>query len=198
MRKMKATAFTTENSNKKRTYNKNLGLYAKLVACTAACVLVLVAKIADENNSLVTDVELGAQYQSVAGMNENDELGKLQFVELPGILEVFSPSHKQKLPIKSRETTQNDNGITVISDMEQYVSVFGDCRVKKAEGNTVELVFDGDVEVSYTGDMSVSVEEGQRLKEGDTIGKIAAGEGLKIETKLSGRPVNPREVFLTD
>ena len=197
MRKMKATAFTTENGNKKRS-NRNLGLYAKLIACTAACVLVLVAKIADENRSSVSENELRAEYQSVSGMNENDELGKLQFVELPGILEVFSSSYKQKLPIKSRETTQNDNEIRVISDMEQYVSVFGNCRVKRAENNTVELVFDGDIEVSYTADMSISVEEGQRLKEGDTIGKIAAGEELKLETKLAGRPVNPREVFLTD
>ncbi len=202
MKKMNSTGFVTETNNQKsKKSNENSALLLKLGICAAACAFVMLIKYADMNNITASDLAVTAKYDAVSvDSSEYDELGKLQFVELPGILEVFSPSSKYKLPIETSDVKilDNDDGASLTSKNEQYIKVSDNSFVKLCEDNTVVLVFDGDCEVSYSGNMEITVEEGQNLKEGDTIGKIASNEVLTLKTHLSGRPINPKEVFLID
>lgn len=214
MKKMNLTDFVTETNRKKsKNAGENLSLFVKLGICAAACAFVMLVKYADmNNNTTASDLAVTAKYGAVSALaktdieeTENDEygeMGKLQFVELPGILEVFAPSGKFELPIEAEKAENDgeneDDVLTLKSEKEQYIKASEDCTVKVCENNSVILSFKGDYEVTYGGKIDISVEEGQSLKKGDTIGKIAADEVLTLKTDLSGRPINPKEVFEAD
>lgn len=200
MKKMNSTVFVTEANNKKnKKASESKALFLKLGICAAACAFVMLVKYADTFNKTASDLAVTAKYDagSVDSDSEYDELGKLQFVELPGILEVFSPSNKYPLPIETVniEMLSDEYEVKLESKNEQYIKVHDNCSVKSCETDNIVLSFDGDYEISYNGKMDVTVEEGQTLKQGDTIGKIASNEMLLIKTNLSGRPVSPKEVF---
>ncbi|MBQ9832891.1 MAG: hypothetical protein IJO48_04075 [Clostridia bacterium] len=200
MKKMKSTQFITEKTNKNDAKRFNgMGMFIKLGVCASVCALVMLVKIADMKDTTASYSAVYAEYDAVSAQKD-DELGKLRFVELPGILQVFSTSDRYELPLKNCEiqAVEENNELVIKSNGEQYVSAAARCSVKTAENNTVTVSFDGDCEVSYAGNMEINVEEGQMLKEGDTIAKIASGETLTVRTNIAGRPVDPQEVFFVE
>jgi len=126
-----------------------------------------------------------------------DYLGKLRFVELPGIIQVFSSETRLNLGLEytGEELLAEDTLLRVYGAAGQDVASPADCTVKSASGGgesyRLELSLDGDVVLSLNGLTRAAVEEGQPLKAGDTLGD--AGEALEISISQAGRPLNPQE-----
>ena len=97
-------------------------MLVKCGICAAACALVLLLKWI---GTPATDSALQTVKEAVNEESELDDmLGKLKFVELPGILEVFSISGKLQPPIEASESESlRDSTLLVLNSVqEQYVS----------------------------------------------------------------------------
>ncbi|HWS28479.1 MAG TPA: hypothetical protein VN512_00040 [Clostridia bacterium] len=172
-------------------------MLVKLGICALMCALVLLL-------SALQDKRAGESYAlDSAGEEPFDEtLGKLKFVELPGILEVFAAEDKLevKLDYDAAELIGDDTTLMFVSAAAQTVSLPVDGRVK-AVGSDAELgayvcvVAANDSEFQYYGLSNIAVEEGQTLKALDSLGVIEAGESLFIKVNVSGRPENPTQFF---
>lgn len=172
-------------------------MMAKIALCALACAGALIVKLHDPQN--ISDIaEAGAEDQT----DKLDEmLGKLQFVELPGILEVIAPPQLLTLPANGKITlaADNDSLLCIAADSEQYVYARLGGKIKQIGQDTEKGLFvsisDGETELNCYGLSSVSVEEGQPVDAADSIGNIQAGSILYIETKVNGRPVEPSSRF---
>ena len=140
-------------------------------------------------------------------MNEESELddmlGKLKFVELPGILEVFSSSGKLQPPIEANESEslRDSTLLALTAGQEQNVFACLDGSVKetgadKDLGNYVRIVASDDKELFLYGLSSISVEVGQPLLKSDYVGSIEAGEKLYVGLLIQGQPENPAAYFI--
>ena len=133
----------------------------------------------------------------------DDMLGKLKFVELPGILEVFSSSGKLQPPIEANESEslRDSTLLALTAGQEQNVSACLDGSVKetgadKDLGNYVRIVASDDKELFLYGLSSISVEVGQPLLKSDYVGSIEAGEKLYVGLLIQGQPENPAAYFI--
>ena len=168
--------------------------------CAAACALVLLLKWI---GTPATDKALQTVNEAVNEDSELDEmLGKLQFVELPGILEVFSSSGKLQLPINASQaqSAQDDTLLALTSESEQYVIACMDGSVKETGldqelGSYVRIASTDDMDLYFYGLSGVSVEVGQPLLESDYVGSIKAGDTLYVSLFVKGKPENPAGYF---
>lgn len=172
-------------------------MLVKLGICALMCALVLLL-------SALQDKRAGESYALNSTEEEpfDETLGKLKFVELPGILEVFAAEDKfeVKLDYDAAELIGDDTTLMFVSAAAQTISLPVGGRVK-AIGEDAELgayvcvVAANDSEFQYYGLSSIAVEEGQTLRALDSLGVIEAGESLFIKVNVSGRPENPTEFF---
>lgn len=214
-RKAETGAFVTENCGmgkrhfpkRERSRGGNAKVYAssmtaKIGLCALACAVALTVKLHSDDDAV-------AQTQLESGSEENGDkldemLGKLRFVEMPGMLEVLAPKQLMTLPIKGSATlcgTDNEL-VSIVSSDEQYVYARL-CGSVKQIGEDGELglfvrISDGKTEVCCCGLKDISVEEGQMLETTDSIGSAEKGDILYIETRVNGRPVSPSELFDVD
>lgn len=172
-------------------------MLVKLGICTLMCALVLLL-------SALQDKRSGESYALDSSEEEpfDETLGKLKFVELPGILEVFAAEDKLevKLDYDATELIGDNTTLMFVSAAAQTVSLPVDGRVK-AIGEDAELgayvcvVAANDSEFQYYGLSSIAVEEGQTLRALDSLGVIEAGDSLFIKVNVGGRPENPIQFF---
>lgn len=168
--------------------------------CAAACALVLLLKWI---GAPATDSALQTVKDAVSEESELDEmLGKLKFVELPGILEVFSSSGKLQPPIDASgsESLRDGTLLALTSDAEQNVTACLEGSVKetgsdKELGSYVRIVSKDDKELYLYGLAGISVEMGQPLLGSDYVGSIEAGGTLYIGFSIKGKPENPAGYF---
>ncbi len=133
----------------------------------------------------VSSEEIGGEY-----------LGKLRFVELPGIIEVFSQDQRLSLDIGGSCTSDEDGLLLTICGADgKVVPAPGSGRVRGAENGAVELWTEGDITVCIAGLSQLSVEEGQPVARGDTLG--TAGDSVAVRVYKSGRPVSVLEYIDT-
>ena len=180
--------------------NNARSLLIKVGVCASACALVLLLKWIDtpKINSALDSVK-----NATVEDHEFDEmLGKLRFVELPGILSVFAPNDKFQSPIAfSSATIENDDTVLALrAAMKQSAVAASNAMVKAVGmdellGQYVSLVTAEDVELCYYGLTSVSVEEGQLLCRTDDVGGILDGSLLYITVRKAGQPVNPLDFY---
>lgn len=169
-------------------------MLGKIGVCLMLCALVMISNHFNDGGQLSAvsaaayDEEMGGEY-----------LGKLRFVELPGIIQVFSSDAKLKVGVDSGrcETAEDDTLLRVLGCGEQTVPAPADGKVKgieqEGENYTLELSLSNDVVVCYGSVSSVNVEEGQPIKKGDTL--FTVKDGFDIRVYLGGRPVNPSDYF---
>lgn len=169
------------------------GMFIKFGICAAACALVLLINWMEAPPSVSVGGGPNAEQQS----ESEDMLGKLKFVQLPGILEVFASEDKLKVPLAftSWELAQGDTQLFLTSESDQYVVSGADGTVKSSEEGLIALRLENDKEIVYTGNMIVHVESGQTVKAGDSLGSIGADEVLGVKVNVSGLPQNPLEEF---
>lgn len=174
--------------------NDSGSMLAKIGICGLLCALVLLM-----NHFNSKDVLSAAAMELYNEDMGGDYLGKLRFVELPGIIQVFSSDSKLNIGVENgRYTLDDDNMVLyVLGCGEQTIPAPADCKVKginqSGEAYTVALSLNNDLVISYGNVSDVKVEEGQPLKKGDTL--FETKDSLEIRVYKKGRPADPEEYF---
>ena len=182
--KMRSAA---DRRNADQSTSSAYGILMKIGLCAAACALVVLVN--------------GAGGQSPVA--EQEIPGRLKFVELPSIIEVFAPGDgKLAFPVREghAEMISDDTVLCITVGSEQVIAAGVECTVRaigrdEGYGDYVRLSAASDVEYMYYGFTSVNVEEGQRLKRVDSLGLVAANSRLYVCVNVSGRPAQVQEYF---
>ncbi|NLB62321.1 MAG: M23 family metallopeptidase, partial [Clostridiales bacterium] len=129
-------------------------------------------------------------------------LGRLRFVELPSILEVFAGGDKLTLPVNyqsaSLDATSTELELkcapyaTVTTCAEGVVKSIG---VDEKLGMYLVIRHDDDLETLYYGFSAITVEEAQPIKKLDTLGVLSEEGLLVMKVTQYGAPKNPCEYF---
>ena len=184
------------------------GMLVKAGLCGVVCAGVLLLRWAEGGGAIFPEGAVAAvsaqaaqEAQEESLSQDPDRLGRLQFVSLPSIIQVFSSTAGPTLGLTYTSASLDPDSLLASLTLEtpQTVSVAGACKVKELGedpdmGSYVRLVLDGkDQEVYYLGLSEISVEVGQSLKVGDTLGKGEAT--LHLAVYEAGRPTDPLAFF---
>lgn len=199
--RMEISTFCTKGAARPRTAVhgarvRGLSMLVKIGVCCAAAALVLFIKIAGDKRTDSFDA-----LENTVATDENeldDQLGRLKFVQLPGIVEVFSSENKGLLGFDcaSSEFISEDTLIKLIARQDQEVLINAACEVKEIGedalyGPYVVLNMGEDTLLTIFGLSGVAPEEGQPLSEGDALGDIGARMALYASVRRAGRPLDP-------
>ena len=191
-----------------RTYPRKSYLYKKengssmLVKMGICALLAGIVLLSDFMGSRQELLEVSSDIIKNGADIGGDYLGKLRFVELPGIIQVFSSDAKlnigteyQSIKLDEEKITMTISGIT--SDFFPAPQK-GIIKTIRAENDKayLELSVDGDIVLRFSGEGEIAAEEGQPVKQGDTLFKNI--NYIEIGVTKSGRPVNPTEYFNID
>ena len=171
-------------------------LLVKIGICAVACALILSMKAL---NIPGTEEMVSGVRTAINEKSDLDEmLGKLEFVELPDTLEVFSSDSKLAVPVNAPNVSvepaqkyaiwQNAPGAEVVASAAGEVRAIGEDTVM---GKYVRLMHAGDLETIYYGLETINVEEGQPIKKRDTLGMLGEDGMLRLSVLLSGEPQAP-------
>ena len=171
-------------------------LLVRLGLCAAAFCAVLGLKLAGNGEALAVMGEVNEGKQE-SGSN----LGKLKFVELPSIIDVFAPSDSPVMPVNALDIRLTDEGesLAVVTAVGAEVVCPADGRVKAVGedpelGKYVSVAVDGDIEFTIYGMGEIGVEEGQPVKQRQKLGN-ALGASVTIRAWRSGRPIDLKGFF---
>ena len=170
----------------------------KIGICAGACALVLVLKWVD---SPLTNRAVETVNQAVTEETDLDEmLGKLQFVEFDGILNVFSESSSYEMPVIAEAATSMDDGRMLLLTAQSGADVISSCRGTVSSigedaslGNYICIRGNDSLDLYYYGLAEIFVEEGQPVKKLDTLGALGADGRLCFAVLENGRPIDPRD-----
>lgn len=173
-------------------------LLVRLGICAAAFALILGLKLSGNSEALSV---IGDLTERKDGEDRGEETpGKLRFVSLPSIIEVFSPSAGPVMPVTALEFNEmGDGGLSIVAPVGSDVISPAGGRIKAVGtdpdlGRFVSVVTDGDVEFTVYGFDEVSVEEGQPVKARQKLGTVK-GSAVTVRAWKSGRPVDLFELF---
>lgn len=183
------------------------GMLIKAGLCAAVCAGVLLLRWAQGPDADLSATGLRQALESAGDTLENgidDTLGRLKFVELPSIIEVFSTNARPDLGLAYESAQLDDESLraTLTLSAAQELYAPAACKVKEmgedaALGGYLRLVLlDADQEVVYYGLSEISVEEGQVLAMKDSLAK--AEESLVLAVYSAGRPTDPIAYFGLD
>lgn len=190
----------SQRGDARRFAGTGASMLIKLGICAAACALVLVLKWID---SPITNGAVETVSTAVTDKVDFDEmLGKLQFVELDGLLSVFGADRKMAEPIAATHSYLTDDGRKAVFEGKQGEDVVA------AENGTVAAVGSdaslgayvsvrqsGDTELYYYGLAEIFVENGQPIQKLDTLGTLSEQGKLTVSVLKQGRPQNPDDYF---
>jgi hypothetical protein len=127
-------------------------------------------------------------------------LGKLRFVEMPAILSVFQETEKLAMPVSSgtAQLVDDERMLQILTEGESEVVAAGSGKVSEigedeALGLFVRIRHEGDMESTYFGFSEITVEQGQPVKQLDTLGYLNNDGILSVKVFVNGRPENPAE-----
>ncbi|NCB30753.1 MAG: hypothetical protein EOM66_05030 [Clostridia bacterium] len=185
------------------------GILVKAGLCAAVCAGVLFLRWAEsQDNAVIPTVSLQQVLDDIGvdaqGTDFDDTLGRLRFVELPSIIEVFSTSAKPDLGVDYESANLDEESLlaTFILDHAQQIHVPAACKVKEVGedpslGIYIRLsLTEADNEVVYYGLSEIVVEEGQQLATKDTLAQAEGSFVLAVYS--AGRPANPLAYFGLD
>ncbi len=218
MQRMNTTPFTLEDPNaaprvrqfpafykphRRKQVKKSEGkvhvsgqLLVKIGICAVACALILSMKALEipGTEQMVSGVRTAINEES----NLDEMLGKLEFVDLPDTLEVFSADGKLAVPVNAPNVSvepvqkyaiwQNAPGAEVVASAAGEVRAIGEDSML---GQYVRLMHPGDLETIYYGLETINVEEGQPIKKRDTLGTLGEDGMLHLSVLLAGEPQPP-------
>lgn len=182
---------------RKKPSGAKVFLLARLGVCGAAFLAVLGIKLAGNERAISALGEL------TKGEREGTEssLGRLKFVELPSMIEVFAPSAHAVLPVEalSLDLMDDETGLYIVSAYGSDIAAPADGRVKAVGldpvlGTYVSVMTEDDVEFVIFGLGEVTVEEGQPVKQRQKLGALK-GASATVRVWKDGRPADPGEIF---
>ena len=180
------------------------GILVKTGICAAICAGVLLLRWAQTPGADVSASGLRQALDDAGdtiGTEIDETLGRLRFVELPSIIEVFSSNIRPDLGVSYDNAMLDEESLlaTINLSTAQQLCAPATCKVKEtgedqALGSYVRLsLLDKDQELVYYGLSDISVEEGQLLAVKDSIAK-AEGR-LVLALYSAGRPTDPLAYF---
>ncbi|MBR5292763.1 MAG: hypothetical protein IKU32_07635 [Clostridia bacterium] len=170
-------------------------MLAKIGICGLLAGLILLADYTDKSKIMEVSSSIEEKTEDIGG----DYLGKLRFVELPGIIQVFSSDAILRIDAAYKEYRLNeDKTILTISGIssENFASpATGTVKTLSVQNDNtlIDLSMDGDIVISFYAKGKSTVEEGQPIKSGDTLYSFI--DTVDISMTKGGRPVNPAEYF---
>lgn len=184
-------------------------MLVKAGLCAAACAAVLLLRWSEDTGMELPVSGLRQALEDAVdsageGLGLDEGLGRLRFVELPGIIEVFSASAQPELGVSYESARLDDESLlaTLALGGAQQLYAPAACKVKELGedeilGGYVRLaLLDADNELVYYGLTEIAVEEGQQLAVKDTL---ARAEGnLVLAVYDAGRPTDPIAYFGLD
>lgn len=171
----------------------------RLGVCAAIFGTVLALKLSKNDKAIAVIGELTDNKRTDED-NEETRLGKLRFVDLPSIIEVFAPARGAQLPVTAKGYDPDadgglrlaaSSGAEVVSPLDGKVAAVG---IDDTLGRYVSIKTDDDREFTLLGLGSAEVEKGQPVSRGQRIGSLA-GDTLSVRVYSGGRPVDAAEVF---
>lgn len=170
------------------------------------CLLILGAVIASEVLLLSggETVETAAAGDQEDG-GDGDVLGRLRFVEAGGVRSVFKVAQRWTLPVsaKTTELLEDDTLLCLVTEPGARIAVSASGEVtavgfSEEYGAYARVSHGSDLESYYYNLTDVTVEEGQPLLAGDTLGAAALDGRLYVRILRAGTPVNPTDFLDTD
>ncbi|MBO6060832.1 MAG: M23 family metallopeptidase, partial [Clostridia bacterium] len=173
-------------------------LLVRLGICAVCFGAVLALKLKGDTEALAV---IGSVTELSSERPSTDSIGRLKFVDLPSIIEVFAPSKANLLPVESGSFMTDDEGITL-----RLESVPGSNVISPAAGRVLRVGSDDihgpyvvvltseDIEFELYGVDSIAVEAGQPVAQRQVLGKLSGSE-LTVRIFKSGRPVPPTDIF---
>lgn len=176
-------------------------LLLRLGICAACFAAVLALKLSSSSSLEAQQVLNGVSVALNDEGEAEDELGRLRFVQLPSIIQVFAPSDSPTLPleIKSFELMSDSNLLVINSTASAQVLSAGTGRVSGIGeddnlGAYVSIMLEDDTEVFYYGVSDICVEEGQPVAARTVLG-AAQDESIIVRVYKAGRPIDPLDFF---
>ena len=187
------------NSNNNDKKERSVYMLVRLGVCALCFCTVLALKLSDTDNSAMVLSSLNSALNDE--YSPDGELGRLRFVQLPSIIDVFAPSDTPIMPVTVLGIrTMEDNTLLCIttSNGADVIAVL-DCTVKaigrdEQHGDYVKVICQNDIEICYYGVTSIIVEEGQPITQNSKLG-ITEGEELLIRVFDTGRPIDTAKYF---
>lgn len=143
-----------------------------------------------------------AVFNEAMGGNERSEgdderLGRLKLVELPGMLTVFAPSDSPIMPLTAEAIDLHDDltvGIAAPAGTEVFSMLSGTVKsvADGSEGSVVTVSHSDGIEITYYGLRDVLVERGQPVLQRTVLGTLKR-DTLYIRVTKDGRPIDPVE-----
>lgn len=184
--------------DKKRQWKVPASLAVKVGVCVAACALMLGLKELDA--PVAAQMVNGVRGAVNEETDLSEMLGKLQFVELPDALEVFSGNNKMAIPVSAPQMQLEEEAQYVMwkgaPHAEVVATASGQVRAIGEDsilGRYVRLQHADDVETIYYGLSAVNVEEGQPIRRNDTLGTLGEDGMLRLHVLLAGKPQPPEQ-----
>jgi len=190
--------------DKARRQNSQSALYLfiRLGVCVLLFCGVLALRLSKGNEST------GAMALLDKALNDGAQpqtggLGKLRFVQIPSIIDVFAPSSKPLLPVEARSFSLGEDDTLLCLETAKGDTVYCPCAanvravgVDDAMGRFVLLTSadEPQTELYIYGLDTVAVEQGQPILQRDIIGK-AEGQRLCVKVYVNGRPLEPAAYF---
>lgn len=172
-------------------------LIVRLAICAVCFGAVIALKLRGGGEALEA---VSAAVNSTPSTETEEKLGRLKFIDLPSIIEVFAPSSDPISPVEFTSAKLEDDGLTLVLEAAPRSPV-----VCPAAGKVTNIgVEDGvrfvtvlaanDIEFTLSGLAEVCVDKGQPVAQRQQIGPLADG-GLSVRVYRSGRPILPGDYF---
>ena len=130
--------------------------------------------------------------------------GRLRFVQIPSIIQVFAPSSEPSLPVEASAYELIEDDTVLALAVRQGAEAHSPCTGKvKAVGfddklgEYVAVLGADDTEYRVFGLADISVEKGQPLTQNSILGK-ASGQTVFIKVFCKASPENPLDHFKPD
>jgi len=205
MQRTEVTPFVSRERSGRTAYRqrtkrvKAASMMTKIGLCLGICVLSLAMYLIGEQNGSQMVMTTAESTQQGNAEDPLGDVGKLHFVEMPGMLEVFAPDKGLTLPLDAPAVLEAEGCVACFRVREEtQVACGGDGTVRAvgndaAYGDYVRLSLQNGLEVIYYGLDEISVETGQPLRSGDTLGYAEEDQSLRVTVLEEGRPLQVLE-----
>lgn len=190
---------STDNSSRyaRRHYTKRYeknewGSFSSAAVKIGLCIAICIALC-------IINLSVGTEEGWFTANKEDDDApGKLRFVELPGIIEVFAGGDELTMPVgeyKSAILDENTNLLQLTTTSNATVVTCGSGTVKaigkdETYGNFV-VIRHNDLETYYYGFGYITVEEKQVINKLDTLGLLTQSGVMYLQVQENGKAVDP-------
>lgn len=182
----------------KRDWRIPTSMLVKLGVCVGACALMLGLKELD--TPIAAEMVSGVRGAVNEETDLTEMLGKLQFVELPNALEVFSTNGKMAIPVIAPQMILEPEAQYVMwegaPNAKVSAAAAGQVRAVGEDpllGPYVRLLHANELETIYYGLTGIRVEEGQPIRRHDTLGELGESGTLRMHVLLAGEPQPPEQ-----